>query len=58
VSEYAEKGLPVIVVMADLADVAKQPIPTPIGEKSRQKGTLSGQHCGSAKKPFVQLGEA
>jgi hypothetical protein len=56
VSENAEKGLPIVVVMVGSADVAKQPIP--IGEKSRQKGTLSGQHCGSAKKLFVQFGDA
>jgi hypothetical protein len=56
VSENAEKGLPIVVVIVGSADVTKQPIP--IGEKSRQKGTLSGQHCGNAKKLFVQFGEA
>lgn len=56
VSENAEKGLPTVVVTVGSADVAKQPMPT--GEKSRQKGTLPGQHCGSGTKLFVQLGDA
>lgn len=54
-SENAEKGSPVVVVTIGSADVGKQP--TPIGEKSRQKGTLGGQHCGSGKKVLVQFGE-
>lgn len=54
-AENAEKGSPVFVVTIGLADVGKQPIP--IGEKSRQKGMLGGQHCGSGKKVLVQFGE-
>ena len=53
--ENAEKGSPVVVVTIGSVDVGKQP--TPIEEKSRQKGTLGGQHCGSGKKVLVQFGE-
>lgn len=54
-AENAEKGSPIVVVTTGTADLGKQPIP--IKEKSRQKGTFGGQHCGSRKKVLVQFGE-